>query len=71
MLECEKFDEGDDDTGFLLSNWHYGHNGNLRNWKERLRWSWRILTTGNPWTDSIVLTDSSAKKLSKFINDRI
>lgn len=70
MLEVERYDEGDLDVGFNISCWHYGHDGNIRRWKDRLRWCWRILITGNPWADSITLNDKRALEICKFIHSR-
>jgi len=32
---------------------------------DRLRWIWRILTTGQPWADDLCLQPKDAKKLGK------
>jgi hypothetical protein len=68
-LECQKYkyDEHGNE-GFYLSFWHYGQDTNARkSWKERFRWCWRILKTGNPWADSIIATNKSARELAEFI----
>ena len=71
MLQTERYYINKEDNGFNISAWHYGHNGNIRRWKERIRWCWRILKTGNPWADSIVLTDDRASELSNFIKTEL
>jgi len=53
---------------FEISVWHLGHCSRPLTWKERIRWIWRILTTGNPWADSVILKDSDMLKISKFTN---
>ena len=67
MLQTERYYFDKDDKGFEFSIWFYGHNGNIRGWKERFRWCWRILRTGNPWADSIIATDERALELANFI----
>ena len=67
MLQTERYYFDKDDKGFDFSIWVYGHNGNIKRWKERFRWCWRILRTGNPWADSIIATDERALELANFI----
>ena len=67
LLQVERYYFEEYDKGFNFSVWHYGHAGNIRKWKERFRWCWRILRTGNPWADSIIATDERALKLANFI----
>lgn len=51
-----------------LSIWHYGHEGDAPLcFKERLRWAWKLITTGNLWADSIVLSAESRDKLIEFL----
>lgn len=71
MLEVERYYVDEHDRGFNISVWHYGHNGNIRKWKERFRWCWRILRMGNPWADSIIATDERALELANFIKNEI
>ena len=71
MFQIERYYEDKRDNGFNLAIWHYGHNGNIRRWKERLRWCWRILKTGNPWADSIIITNEKAKEISNFILNEV
>ena len=52
-----------------LSVWHYGNDGRELNWKERFRWCWRILRTGMPWTDMIILTHGKMDKIVKWYTD--
>ena len=67
MLQTERYYFDEHDKGFDFSIWVYGHNGNIKRWKERFRWCWRILRTGNPWADSIIATDERALELANFI----
>ena len=50
-----------------LSIWTYGHN-NVMGWRERLRWCWRILRTGNPWGDHVILTHQKMQEIINFYN---
>lgn len=68
ILECERYCDSDKEQGFNFAVWNYGHDGNERKkWKERFRWCWRILNTGNPWADSIIATNKDARGLANFI----
>jgi len=55
---------------FYFAFWHYGFERPLC-WRERLRWCWRILRTGNPWADSILVFPTKAKQIADFINENI
>jgi hypothetical protein len=56
---------------FDLSIWNRGMSSRPLCWKERLRWCWRILRTGDPWADSIIVSDENAMKISNYINKYI
>lgn len=71
ILQTERYYFDTHDNGFNFSVWHYGHNGNVRGWKERFRWCWRILRTGNPWADSIIATDKRALEIAEFIQSEL
>ena len=62
QVEYEK-----EDDQFYFSLWHQGFDNNHLSWWQRLRWTWRILTTGNPWTDLVILSPEKAKKIRNFI----
>ena len=70
-FEIQRYDEGDEDKGFYLSFWHYGRINSPMKWKERLRWCWRILRTGDPWADGIIATDETANKISDYITKNL
>lgn len=38
------------------------------NWKNKLRYIWRILTNHHPYNDQIVLSKNKAKSLANFLN---
>jgi len=47
--------------------WNYNYKGKILSWRERIRWIIRILLTGNPWYDMVILDPKQAEKLSKFL----
>ena len=49
-----------------FSYWQRYLDGRL-GFKERLRWAWRILRTGNPWADHITLDQEDKEKLINFL----
>jgi hypothetical protein len=71
LLEVEKYKytwkDGGLDEGFNVVCWHYGHDGNIRGWREKFRWCWHILKTGKPWADSIIATNEDARGIAEFI----
>lgn len=66
-LECNRFEYDKTDQGFDISIWSMGKYNIPMSWRERFRWCWRILRTGNPWADSIIATNKSARELAEFI----
>ena len=57
-----------EDQNYNLCIWQYGHYGSVpMSWKERLRWCWRVLKTGNPWADSIILSKEKRDKLVQLL----
>ena len=51
-----------------LSMW-YRSPGNVKMaLSQRLRWIWRILTTGHPFTDSIILDAPKGQEMRDFLN---
>lgn len=66
-LEIERFYYDEVDQGFNLSIWKLGSfNGKLR-WRERLRWIWNILKTGNLWADQVIISNDQARDLASFM----
>lgn len=54
----------DDDTGLVyLSTW--APKRYAKGWTRRLRHIWRIVTTGEPWDDEIVLTPEEAREVAR------
>ena len=73
MLECKRYNyDNISDQGFQFTIWNYGHEGEkIWKWKDRIRWCWRILKTGNPWADNIVATNESAHELANYILENL
>lgn len=40
-------------------------------WKERFRWAWNLLTTGQPYSDEFVLTKEKALDLGNELISRV
>ena len=54
-----------------ISIWHYGHEGDVPlSYKERIRWTWKLITTGNLWADAVVLSPKHRDELIEFLKDR-
>ena len=52
---------------YQFSYWSTGTGCSAYTWKQKLRFIWHLLRTGNPFTDMIVLEPSEAKHLAKFL----
>lgn len=66
MLEIE-YDEELGTYDFSLWNRWFNRNMSLR---ERIKWCYRIITTGNPWTDYIILGQKDIDEMVEFLNDK-
>lgn len=55
------------ETEIYVSLWGLGFDNRIPGLLERLRWCWRIFTTGNPYADTVILSECDAKKLATFI----
>lgn len=55
------------DKWFEFSYWTLGRVTESLSWKERFRWCWKILRTGNPWSDFIMLNKEKARELQAFL----
>lgn len=77
LLEVRRFSETFDkekslkDEGFYFTFWSYGRSNYIMRWKDRFRWCWRILRTGDPWADGIIASNANAKLISEYINQHI
>lgn len=63
-----KYSDGGHDT-MDISIWHKSRTSSVLSFKERIRWCWKILTTGLPWADEVVISADKAKELAEFINN--
>jgi len=52
-----------------FSYWQRGKGEQPWSWKTRLKMVWDILTTGNPYSDMIILNRSNTEKLRDTLND--
>lgn len=52
-----------------VSMWKFGNDVRPLTLWNRLRWIWRIIRTGNPWTDQLVLSHADFKKCLYIITD--
>lgn len=58
------------EDGFDFAIWSLGRGKGTLSWKERLRWCWHILKTGNPWGDSVCLSPEKTVELAKFLTEK-
>ncbi len=64
--------EFDKEFGELnLSIWNRGFNANKLTWPQRLRFIWKIVSTGTLWHDYICLDKQKAHQLAKYIQDNV
>lgn len=65
-LYVEKFK---DEEEVCISLFEHGYDGKRMTWFERLRWCYRIIIHGHPWTDSVILNTENQTKLKEFLNE--
>ena len=70
MLQVERYYEDKNDKGFNFAIWEHGR-GNILSFREKIRWCWNILKTGNPWADSIMVSDETTVEICKFIQSEL
>jgi hypothetical protein len=62
LLEIDtSFREEENEVYFSI--WELGRNTDKMTIRERIRWCWRILTTGSPWSDSVILDEEQVKEI--------
>jgi len=64
-LFVEKFQ---DEEEVYISLFERGYTGKRLSLIERLRWCFRIIIHGHPWTDSVILNIDNQRKLKRFLN---
>jgi len=58
----------DSETNELYVSVFGDYNGEYMRWKDRLRLIWKIIKTGHPYEDQVVLTKDSVNKLHDFLS---
>lgn len=70
-LEIERYCYDKNDDGFYITIWDcFIHNKKLT-WKERIKWVWKIISTGNLWADSIIINNKQAEEIVKHIKKHL
>jgi len=68
MIEIEKDKETNQ---YNIALWGHSHGNYSLSIKERIRWCWRMLTTGNLWTDHTILSAEKAKELKDWLEENL
>lgn len=64
--------EYDTDEFLEISMWKYGTNDDNRmSWRQRLRFIFKFLKTGNPYCDQVMLDLEKQKELADWLNTQI
>lgn len=59
---------GNEELGVIfMSFWAMGQAGNKLRWRDRLRWCWNILRSGEPYDDEVVLSPDGAMELASAL----
>ena len=66
-LHVAKFE---DEPEFYFAIWHRGRVDKPQ-WSVRLKLIWKIISTGTPYGDEVVLSGNNAKKLIDFISKNL
>jgi len=72
FIDCECHSEGlqveydKESDEFYFAFWHQGFDRKL-DWKSRIRWCWKIIITGVPWSDLVIVNPKSSVKIKNFI----
>lgn len=56
---------------FEFSFWTRYYERKIWGLRERLRWCWRILRTGRPWADEVIITDKDAARIVEFLSEHL
>jgi len=67
------YDDWDKSTIPLIymSIWTYGQRPFPLSWKDRLRWTWYLLTNGRLHGDDIVIDENDALVIARFLTEKI
>ena len=63
----EGFPDCEDSAGLELAFWQMGHDYGSIDWRYRLRHAWRILKTGRPYLDMVMMNSNMAKVFAERI----
>ena len=70
---CDCFTHGfsvnaDAELGVVfLASWTQGRAGQDLAWADRIRWAWKVVSTGQPYDDELVLSPESAERLAQAL----
>jgi len=73
IIKCDCMTHGftvaaDEELGVVyLACWSYGQAGSSLSLKDRLLWAWKVLRTGIPFDDEMVLTPEGASTLARTL----
>lgn len=74
FIRCECHIEGlrltrfeDDDEDLYVAMWEDRHYGGRVPWRQRWRHIWRVIRTGRPYEDEVVLNRQAAQDVARFI----
>lgn len=75
FVHCSCYSEGlevsqfDDEKEVQISIWALKRSTNTLPWRERFRWVWHILKSGDPHSDMIILSQEDAIKVKNFLEE--
>ena len=59
---------GDAELGVVfLGSWAQGRAGQELAWVDRIRWAWKVVSTGQPYDDELVLEPKAAERLAQSL----
>lgn len=56
----------EDIKAYHLTMWKRHDMSEKMSFKERLRWCWNTLKTGNPWSDHTIISEEDFEKLRSY-----
>lgn len=56
-----------DDRVVYVTSWTYGDAGRRLSFSDKVRWCWKILTTGEPYNDQLTLSPATAESLGRAL----
>lgn len=52
---------------YYFSFWELSRNNVILSYRERIRWAFKILFSGIPWVDSVVLSENKVNEMVEFL----